>query len=166
MWLCFGTTPWHSLDTNISCTRYDLPPCIILRKNKATFLLLRTFYWIKQGVQPIIYSCVFETFTVKSKNDKVLMCWSLYLLLSFFVPQGFPGSSEGKKSACNEGDQGLIPRLGSSPGEGNGLPTPVFSPGESHGQRSLADYNPWSLKEPDMTEWLTLSLFCSSNQQR
>ena len=26
------------------------------------------------------------------------------------------------------------------------LPTPVFSPGESHGQRSLAGYSPWGRK--------------------
>ena len=31
-------------------------------------------------------------------------------------------------------------------------PTPVFLPGESHGQRSLAGYNPWSHKESDTTE--------------
>ena len=31
-------------------------------------------------------------------------------------------------------------------------PTPVFLPRESHGQRSLVGYSPWSLKESDMTE--------------
>ena len=31
--------------------------------------------------------------------------------------------------------------------------------GESHGQRSLAGYSPWSHEELDMTEQLTLSLF-------
>ena len=31
-------------------------------------------------------------------------------------------------------------------------PTPVFLPGESHGQRSLAGYSPWGHKESDMTE--------------
>ena len=30
-------------------------------------------------------------------------------------------------------------------------PTPVFLPGESHGQRSLAGYSPWGCKESDMT---------------
>ena len=30
--------------------------------------------------------------------------------------------------------------------------TPVFLPGESHGQRSLVDYGPWGHKESDMTE--------------
>ena len=31
-------------------------------------------------------------------------------------------------------------------------PTPVFSPGESQGQRSLAGYSPWGRKESDTTE--------------
>ena len=35
---------------------------------------------------------------------------------------GFPGSSDGKVSACNEEDPGLIPGSGRSPGEGNGNP--------------------------------------------
>ena len=35
---------------------------------------------------------------------------------------GFPGSSEGKASACNAGYLGLIPGSGRSPGEGNGNP--------------------------------------------
>ena len=33
---------------------------------------------------------------------------------------GFPGGSDGKESACNAGDLGLVPGLGRSPGEGNG----------------------------------------------
>ena len=35
---------------------------------------------------------------------------------------GFPGGSDGNASACNAGDQGSIPGLGRSPGEGNGYP--------------------------------------------
>ena len=38
------------------------------------------------------------------------------------------------------------------------LPTPVFLPGESYGERSLVGYSPWGHKELDTTEWLTLSL--------
>ena len=37
-------------------------------------------------------------------------------------------------------------------------PTPVFLPGEFHGQRSLVGYSPWDHKESDMTKWLTLLL--------
>ena len=36
--------------------------------------------------------------------------------------QGFPGGSDGKESACNAGDLGLIPGLGRSHREGNGYP--------------------------------------------
>ena len=35
------------------------------------------------------------------------------------------------------------------------LPTPVFLPGESHGQRSLEVYSPWGCEESDMTEPLS-----------
>ena len=31
-------------------------------------------------------------------------------------------------------------------------PTPVFLPGESHGQRSPVGYSPWGRKESDTTE--------------
>ena len=31
-------------------------------------------------------------------------------------------------------------------------PTPVFLPGESYGQRSLAGYSPWGHKDSDTTE--------------
>ena len=34
----------------------------------------------------------------------------------------FSGGSDSKESACNAGDQSLIPGLGSSPGERNGNP--------------------------------------------
>ena len=37
-------------------------------------------------------------------------------------------------------------------------PTPVFLPGESHGQRSLAGYSPWGRKQWDMTELLSLNI--------
>ena len=37
-------------------------------------------------------------------------------------------------------------------------PTPVFLPGEFHGQRHLAGYSPWGCQEPDTTEQV-----CSSS---
>ena len=36
--------------------------------------------------------------------------------------KGFPDSSDGKASASNEGDLGLIPVSGRCPGKGNGSP--------------------------------------------
>ena len=65
----------------------------------------------------------------------------------------FPGGSDGKASAYNEGNLGLIPGSGGSPGEGNANPTPVLLPGKSHELRILVGYSPWGRKESDTTEW-------------
>ena len=70
------------------------------------------------------------------------------------------GGSEDKESACNVGDPGLIPRSGRSPGEGHGNPL-QYSCLENPMDRGAwwATYSPWSPKESDTTEKLTLSLF-------
>ena len=51
------------------------------------------------------------------------------VLGSFHLASGFPSGSDGKESACNAGDAGLIPASGRYSGEGlpEGIPTPVFS---------------------------------------
>ena len=61
-------------------------------------------------------------------------------LIEIMHIMGFSSGSDSKESACNAGDPGLIPGWGRSLGEGNGYPTLVFLPGESHGQRSLVGY--------------------------
>ena len=38
------------------------------------------------------------------------------------LDMGFLSGSDGEESACNEGDPGLIPGLGGSPGRGHGNP--------------------------------------------
>ena len=55
----------------------------------------------------------------KNNNGKGKL---VYILLSCLYLLGFPGSSEGKESACNVGDLDSIPGTGRSPGEGNGNP--------------------------------------------
>ena len=47
------------------------------------------------------------------------------------------------------------PWVGKIPGWREWQPTPVFLPGESHGQRSLVGYSPQGHKEMDTTEQLT-----------
>ena len=44
-----------------------------------------------------------------------------------------PHGSDGKESACNVGDLGLIPGAGRFPWRRDWQPTPVFLPGESNG---------------------------------
>ena len=64
---------------------------------------------------------------------------------------GLPWWLSGQVSACSVGAAGSVPGLGRSPGEGNGLPTPVFSPGESHAQRRLVGYSLRGCRESDTT---------------
>jgi len=60
------------------------------------------------------------------------LLFQLYIAYGLNTYLGFLGGSADKESACNAGDLGSIPGLGRSLGEGNGLPTPVFWPGEFH----------------------------------
>ena len=62
-----------------------------------------------------------------------------------------------KNPPVNTGDAedvGLILGPGRFPWSRKWQLTPVFFPGEFHGQRSLAGYSPWDCKESDMTQWL------------
>ena len=59
---------------------------------------------------------------------------------------GFPGGSDSKKLACNTGTPRFHPWVRKSPWRRQWQPTPVFLPGESHGQRNLMGYSPWGCK--------------------
>ena len=66
-----------------------------------------------------IFTPAFEWCTVGLESDN----WSSNPdIATSFVPLGFPVSSDGKDSACNAGDPGLISGSGRFHGEGNGYP--------------------------------------------
>ena len=48
--------------------------------------------------------------------------WAWAFLIYMNIYMGFPGGSDGKESACNAGNLGLIPGLGRSPRGGHGNP--------------------------------------------
>ena len=52
---------------------------------------------------------------------------------------------------------GFDPWVGKVPWRRAWQPTPVFLPGESHGQRSLVGYSPWGHKESDTAESLSIA---------
>ena len=67
---------------------------------------------------------------------------------------GFPGGASGKEPACQcrrLKRQRFSPWGGKVPWRRAQQPTPVFLPGESHGQ-SLVGYSPWGHKESNKTE--------------
>ena len=80
--------------------------------------------------------------------------------------RGFPGVASGKEptSQCRRRKRcGSDPWIRRIPWRRKQQPTPVFLPGKSHGQRSLAGDGPWGRKELDMTEQLNNN---NKNQQR
>ena len=69
--------------------------------------------------------------------------------------EGFPGCASGKEPArqCRRCKRlGFDPWVRMIPWRRARQPAPVFLPGESHGQRSLAGYSPWGRTESDTTE--------------
>ena len=80
----------------------------------------------------------------------MVFCYSI-------VHMDFPGCSDSKESACNIGDESLIPGSGRSPGEGNGkaLQYPCLE--------NSMDRGTWlaivlGVAKSDTTERVTLSL--------
>ena len=75
------------------------------------------------------------------------------------ILHGLPGWLRGKESVCNARDAGEVgsersERVRKIPWRRAWQPTPVFLPGESHGQRRLAGYSP-GREELSMTEVTT-----------
>ena len=68
---------------------------------------------------------------------------------------GFPGGASGKEPAsqCRRHKRlRFNPWVRKIPWRRPWQPTPVFLPGESHGQRSMVGHSPWGRKEWDVTE--------------
>ena len=69
-----------------------------------------------------------------------------------------------KNLPANSGDAGLIPVSGRFPWRRKWQPTPVFSPGKSHGQRSLAGYSPWGCRVRDDLSDNSVHMTCAEKE--
>ena len=86
-------------------------------------------------VKPVQYSCL--------ENPMDRVAWRAAVHGVVKSQMGFPGGSDGKESVCSSGP-GFNPWVGKIPWRRKWQPSPVFLPGESHGQRNLEGYSPWS----------------------
>ena len=68
---------------------------------------------------------------------------------------GLPRWPNGKEFACQSRRCMFYPWGWEDPLEEE-MATPVFLPGESHGQRSLAGYSPWAAKSRTWLKWLSM----------
>jgi len=83
--------------------------------------------------------------------DTYVKCSVIINYIDFYILWWF----NGKESSCQCRRHRLHPWAWQIPWKGKWQPTPVFLPGKSHGQRSLAGYSPWGHKESDTTLWLS-----------
>ena len=100
-------------------------------------------------------NCLILVFTEKKKKKKQ----KTFPFNSFYFCKkqtfiGLPWWLSGKESACQcrrHRRRGFNPCIRKIPWGREWKPAPVFLPGESHGQRSLAGYNPQGQNESDTT---------------
>ena len=81
----------------------------------------------------------------------------------FSLKGSFPGGISGKEPACQCKRckrRRFNPWAGKIPWRRTWQPTPVFLPGESHGQGSLVGYSPWGHKELGMAESTSHTCTC------
>ena len=95
-------------------------------------------------IQSLLYMLKFSL--MNQNRERLSFLDNSFLLCSF------PDSSVGEQSTFNEGDPGSIPGPERSPGEAKGYPLQY-----SGLENSMDSTSPWSLKELDMTEQLSLS---------
>ena len=113
----------------------------------ALFTIAKTW---KQPKCPSAYEWMRKMWSISIyiyTHTRVYMNTQKYICryIIYMVKPGFPGGSVVENPPANAGD------VGSIPGQEDLLekemqPTPVFLPGKSHGQRSLAGYSRWGHK--------------------
>ena len=89
------------------------------------------------------------------------MLWTTWIPIIVNLAQndlrgGLPWWSSGWESTLQCRRLRLNPWVGKISWRREQLSTPMFWPGEFHGQRNLAGYSPWDCKESDMTEQFSL----------
>ena len=99
-------------------------------------LLLFSYHYLTDLYLTVLFPYLTFYSQLVTSSQVILFCLDICFLW------GFPGGLMVKESTCNSEDAG---GAGSIPGSGNPLEegmatTPLFLPGESHGQRSLAGY--------------------------
>ena len=112
--------------------------------------------------QPLICFLLLQLSLYFLEFDKMGSYSMSIFKLGFFDQRGFPGGSDGKKSACDVGEQGSIAGLGRSPGEGHGNPLQYSCLENPMDKRNLVSYSPWGCKD-SRYDWATTT-FTSFDQ--
>ena len=101
-------------------------------------------------------TCLYNVFLSKGKMMSLISAqgsWRWLTILSYSrISVGLPWWLSGKEITRQFRGYRFDPWVRKTPWRRKWLLTPVFLPGESHGEGSLAGYSPQCPKESDMTE--------------
>ena len=127
------------------------------KKIEKTFLTAVMFLilWCKAKINKGQKSQALTSFTYVGGDLGALVNKSLMFQLSTAHQMGLPRWSSSKESACQgrrHKTHGFDLWVGKILKRRKWQPTPIFLPGKSHGQRSLAGCSPLSDKESDTTQ--------------
>ena len=114
--------------------------------------------------------CIIYAVVLERQKSRPHLCqrdfknWNGILIIRRSILWAFPGSSDGKESACNVGDRDSI-GWGGSPGEESGYPL-RYSCLENSMDRGAWRATYCGISESVMTEWLTHMLWVVSEVSR
>ena len=86
------------------------------------------FIWLLINLSDFCHSSLLKQSKCPSTDEWIKKMWCVYICFHTHkcTHRGFPGSSDGKESACSTGDLGLSLGLRRSSGGGNGNPFQYF----------------------------------------
>ena len=121
-----------------------------------------TFFWSGRSLEPSHQSG--QKFANLSHRSLEMcqgqpQCWgreTAWVVFTIKLANGsFPGDSVVKNPPANAGDTGDRHSIRKIPWRRKWQPTPVFLPGESHGQRKPGGLHSMGSQELETTEWLS-----------
>ena len=119
--------------------------CVMKHKHVCESMYISVYLYDLISMGAGIYFCILYVF--KYLHVHWCVFYVYFLCIFTFVPMC---GSHGKESAYNTGDR-FHHWVGKTPWRRKWQPTPVFLPGEFHGQGSLVGYCPWDDKGLDWT---------------
>ena len=131
LWFCLPKTLSSSFWLNTTTSKQKHPSPTLFHwyshSHSCNFPTLEVVQWLVRSREIFFKNGLSEGIVTDIEGQTVFSLFAsennVGLTLSLHRRNtGFPGGSEGKVSACNAGDLGLIPRSGRSPREGNGNP--------------------------------------------
>ena len=152
---------------SLSVTCVMLEMCVTWEKKGAvtTLPVLQRGNWIPQSQYSFdaFYKLATEKLEFSYKFEPIGSCvMKVIIYFHQFRTAKDTSNQDGLRRSCSGRESasqcrrhrscGFNPWIGNIPWRMKWQFTPVFLPGESCGQRSLADYNPWGHEESDTTE--------------